>query len=138
MTTRTALRGFGEALSTPGVVIRLFMVFLLFYTNLEANSAKPEIREGLDRSRTAPGVEPKHAPLGEGFALMRIPKLGRDWVKPVVEGAGQDQLAKGLGHYPPVPALAWCEPARLCGAAPTRVSAESPYPAVGDARHCGR
>ena len=34
------------------------------------------------------------------FAILRIPRLGAGWAKPVYEGISLDVLAKGLGHYP--------------------------------------
>jgi sortase A len=37
---------------------------------------------------------------GKPFVLLRIPKFGADWVKPVVEGVDADDLARGIGHYP--------------------------------------
>jgi sortase A len=37
---------------------------------------------------------------GEGFAFLRIPRLGRDYSVPVVQGVGLDDLARGVGHYP--------------------------------------
>ncbi|WP_238162863.1 class E sortase [Kribbella capetownensis] len=36
----------------------------------------------------------------EPIVLVRIPKFGQDWEKPVVEGVGTDDLARGIGHYP--------------------------------------
>lgn len=37
---------------------------------------------------------------GKPFVLLRIPRFGADWVKPVVEGVDADDLARGIGHYP--------------------------------------
>ncbi|WP_233712546.1 class E sortase, partial [Kribbella turkmenica] len=37
---------------------------------------------------------------GEAMVLLRIPKFGPDWEKPVVEGVGEDDLTRGIGHYP--------------------------------------
>ncbi|MEC4017410.1 class E sortase [Streptomyces sp. H27-D2] len=36
---------------------------------------------------------------GESFAVMRIPRFGDSWKKPVLEGTGTGTLKKGLGHY---------------------------------------
>ncbi|MFG2293249.1 class E sortase [Streptomyces sp. NPDC048603] len=52
----------------------------------------------------SPPTAPSYAP-GEPFAEMRIPRFGRDWVKPVLEGTGTELLKKGLGHYPRTAAL---------------------------------
>ncbi|MGH3343782.1 MAG: class E sortase, partial [Carbonactinosporaceae bacterium] len=37
---------------------------------------------------------------GEGFALIYIPRLGSDYVKPLLEGVGPSILDSGVGHYP--------------------------------------
>ena len=37
---------------------------------------------------------------GKGFAFMHIPRLGKSYSVPVVEGVSLDDLAKGVGHYP--------------------------------------
>ena len=37
---------------------------------------------------------------GLGIVLLRIPKFGADWEKPVAEGIGKDDLSRGIGHYP--------------------------------------
>ncbi|MEX2983244.1 class E sortase [Streptomyces sp. C36] len=36
---------------------------------------------------------------GASFAVMRIPRFGPGWVKPVLQGTGTELLKKGLGHY---------------------------------------
>ena len=38
-------------------------------------------------------------PIGQASALIRIPRLGQDYVMPVFEGVGEDVLAKGYGHF---------------------------------------
>jgi len=96
---RTAVRGFGEVLITVGVVLLLLCVYQLFYTNVEADRAQGKVRGSLAEQWRNP-VSLKRIPLGDGFALMRIPRLGHDWVKPIVQGVGARELAKGLGHYP--------------------------------------
>lgn len=37
--------------------------------------------------------------LGQPLGVMRIPALGADWERPVVEGTGLPQLQLGIGHY---------------------------------------
>ena len=36
----------------------------------------------------------------DAFAMMRIPRFGEDWYKPVFEGTSWGVLGKGVGHYP--------------------------------------
>ncbi len=103
------VRGVGELLIALGVVILLFCVYQLFYTNLESNRAQAKIKNGLERDWTPPQHDPDAKPvpddfsgIGEddAFALMHIPRLGSDWEKPILEGVSLDDLARGLGHYP--------------------------------------
>lgn len=37
---------------------------------------------------------------GDRIAILRIPRLGVDWAKPVYEGVAPSVLTQGLGHYP--------------------------------------
>jgi sortase A len=37
---------------------------------------------------------------GEAIALVRIPRFGDDYVVPVLEGVGEHELERGLGHFP--------------------------------------
>jgi sortase A len=46
------------------------------------------------RSAVAP------AELGRGFAVLRVPRLGRDYAEVVVEGVTTAALRRGPGHYP--------------------------------------
>jgi sortase A len=39
-------------------------------------------------------------PSGDAFAILRIPRLGSGWAKPVYQGVGANVLAEGIGHYP--------------------------------------
>ena len=58
----------------------------------------PTVVEGADR----PGLfaEPVRVSLGEPFGLVRIPRFGDDYVRPMLEGVGYDALARGFGHFP--------------------------------------
>lgn len=40
------------------------------------------------------------ARLADATALIRIPAFGDDYVVPVLEGVGDDELASGYGHFP--------------------------------------
>ena len=38
-------------------------------------------------------------PLGDAFALIRIPRFGKKYVKPIYQGTELPILDKGVGHY---------------------------------------
>jgi sortase A len=111
-TARTAVRGFGEVLITAGLVILLFCAYQLFWTNVESNRAQGKVIEDLQERWADPALRPApnatstaaptvaEVPIGDGMAILRIPRLGADYAKPVVEGVSLGDLHRGIGHYP--------------------------------------
>lgn len=73
-----------------------------------APGTKPSARATPSASGT-PGAPPTSGtsdegptpaePVGTVEARIRIPRLGADWVEPVIEGTNADELARGIGHY---------------------------------------
>lgn len=96
------VRGLGELLVTVGLVLLLFCVYELVWTNVEANRRQDAVAERLadDWRQPGPTAEPR-APLtlGKGFAFLRIPRLGKNFDVPVIEGVRTQDLARGVGHY---------------------------------------
>ncbi|SEG77407.1 sortase A [Nonomuraea solani] len=94
---RATLRAVGETCVTAGLILMLFCAYLLWgtgaYTQRQQRLLQSELaaeQDGrLDRIR-----------LGTALALLRIPRLGRDYRYAVVEGVGAEHLKKGPGHYP--------------------------------------
>jgi sortase A len=37
--------------------------------------------------------------IGQGFAILRIPRFGADFAVPVIQGVGDSELASGVGHF---------------------------------------
>jgi sortase A len=103
----SVVRGFGELLITLGVLLLLFCVYQLFYTNVPAKHAMAKETKKLQQQWKKQGPPAKGKPVathafkpGEGFAIIYIPRLGKHYEKPIVEGVTLDDLAKGVGHYP--------------------------------------
>ena len=104
----------GELLVTAGVVVLLFVAYLLWWTGVETARAQDRLQSQLahplpadpgaaTRSGTSPPRPVTAGPppaLGQAWLRIRIPRLGADWSWVVVEGVGLDQLADGPGHYP--------------------------------------
>ena len=110
MTARWIVRTISEICLTTGTLIVLFVVYLLYWTGVRADSAMDgEIGRLQDQWSTGPVAAAHPAPTatapprryepGRSFAVMYIPRFGRDWAKPVLEGTGTDVLQRGLGHY---------------------------------------
>jgi sortase A len=109
-TTLRALRRvvgiFGELLITLGVLVLLFVSWQLWWTDVTANRAQASTVQTLEHrfndggtATPAPLAKLKKIPFGQAFAIMRIPRFGADWVRPVLEGTAHDTLIGGLGHY---------------------------------------
>ena len=102
----TALRGLGELLITAGLVVLLFVVYELWVTDLWATRDQHRLHTSIERTWAAPPVRRAAAPgipkvaLGDGLAILRIPRFGRTYAPVVVEGVATSDLQKGPGHYP--------------------------------------
>ncbi|WP_432943059.1 class E sortase [Kribbella sp. CA-253562] len=100
MTRRGVIRSAGVLLLLAGLGLLGWVGWQYVGTGITANHTMDQLEQDLrDRWKTppGPGAEPR---TGTAITLLRIPKFGADWEKPVVEGVGKDELARGLGHYP--------------------------------------
>ncbi|TFV85769.1 class E sortase [Blastococcus sp. CT_GayMR16] len=113
---RTFIRGIGQTLITLGLVALLFVGYELRVTDFLSDRQQDQLSEQIqeqwaDTPTVAPAVPAPSQPappftpapisvgVGDPFAVLHIPRLGTDWSRVVVEGAAQDQLAQGPGHY---------------------------------------
>lgn len=71
-----------------------------------------------------PGAKITDIPIGTGIAIIRMPRLGLDYARTIVQGTGDAQLLEGPGHYPQSPL-----PGQIgdVGIAGHRVSKGSPF-----------
>ncbi|NLU69489.1 class E sortase [Streptomyces sp. HNM0574] len=142
MSVRVSVRGvvrtFSELCITGGVLIVLFVVYFLYWTGVQADSAgageisrlqdrwaSGSLTPGTSDSADAPDEDAPGSsgeglagpdgtgrddagtryPDGGSFAVMYIPRFGRDWARPVLENTEKQTLRKGLGHYAETAAL---------------------------------
>lgn len=110
----------GELLITAGVIVLLFVVWQVGYSSIIEGRAQAGIVAELEEQLAAgdgsalpalpespvvpdgpllPGATPNLAD-GALFAIIRVPRFGVDWARPVYEGISPDTLALGPGHYP--------------------------------------
>jgi len=96
----------GEVLITLGLVLLLFVAWQLWWTDVTANREQAATIQALERGfghgggvATDPLVSLKNVPFGEAFAILRIPRFGADYARPVLQGTDHDTLDKGVGHY---------------------------------------
>ncbi len=102
---RTLLRGVGQTLITVGVVVLLFCVYELKITNLYTAQEQDRLADSLTREWARPpmpatAAKPAGVDIGDGWAVLRIPALDRDFRQVVVNGVGVEELKRGPGHYP--------------------------------------
>jgi sortase A len=113
----------GKVLITLGILVLLFVVYLLWGTGLYESQAQGDLQSQFQsdlRKNDSPTVTTKPAsntpdatttttlpapappvPFGDAVAHLVIPKIGLD--KYVVQGVGVPDLRKGPGHYPETP-----------------------------------
>ena len=105
---RAGVRSLGEVLITAGLVLLLFCVYQLVWTNIEANHEQGKVtdtlrqewaKQGGTQLPTGTTALAKPQP-GKGFAFLHIPRLGRKYSVPIVQGVSLPDLSRGVGHYP--------------------------------------
>ncbi|WP_288025882.1 class E sortase [Arthrobacter sp.] len=114
---RTVAQVVGELLITAGVILLLFVTWELWWTNLEADNTQQQAVarfvhdvQGPVAPATVPGNLPKDygKPVvmtelkspGTVFGVVYIPRFGKDYSRPLVDGTAPAQLnTLGLGHY---------------------------------------
>ena len=91
----------GVTLILAGLVALGYVGWQLWGTTWVSHREQREITGSLQRQWTEGGtkLQPKYVPQGKASALIRIPKLGRSYVVPVLEGTSPEVLAKGFGHF---------------------------------------
>ena len=97
---RATVRGLGILLLVAGLGLLGWVGWQYFGTGITSNQQMGEAENELrDQWKTPVKAEPTPT-AGTPIVLLRIPKFGADWEKPVVEGIAADDLARGIGHYP--------------------------------------
>lgn len=112
---RTLVQVFGELLITCGVILLLFVVWELWWTNIEANTAQQAAVSQFAKDFQGPVTPPAaDTPTDYGqpivmaeptdpstvFGVVYIPRFGASYSRPLVEGVQQAQLdTLGLGRY---------------------------------------
>ncbi|MGW5240165.1 class E sortase [Monashia sp. NPDC004114] len=115
----------GESLVALGVLVLLYAVWQVWWTDVDAGAAhqrsvqqlEGEFKDGA--APRLPGQTAPPVPSGKGhvaripvvarsveappegtvYAIVRIPRLGPDYAVPVVEGTKRSDLEQGIGHY---------------------------------------
>jgi sortase A len=100
---RGFIRSLGEIFITFGLVVLLFVAYGLWGTGRYTQAEQTALAENLDEKWSKPAprrVTTEKVKLGDGMALIRIPRFGKKYRFVIVEGVTQADLRRGPGHYP--------------------------------------
>lgn len=90
----------GELLITLGVVLLLFVGWQLWWTDVVSDADAAQVVDTLTADFDDPDwVQPAHVKLGDAFAIVRIPRFGATFARPLYEGTTREVLQRGVGHY---------------------------------------
>jgi sortase A len=103
----------GELAITVAVLLLAFVAWQLWWTDVEAERSQDRAVTRIEQEFAAPpapapaAAEPGQPearveldlPAGDAFALIRVPRFGPEFVRPVLEGTTRPVLAQGVGHY---------------------------------------
>ena len=86
-------------MTAVGVGMLAYVGWQLIGTNVVSHHRQEQLVEQLVRDWSEPPAAEGSAEPGQATALIRIPRFGDDYVIPVLEGVGDDELASGFGHF---------------------------------------
>lgn len=88
-----------DILWTVGVLLLLFVVWQLWWTNVEAGKIQKD--SILQTIKNWDGDENLKPLEGSVWGILYVPAFGSEYAKPIAEGVGLDVLnTVGVGHYP--------------------------------------
>ncbi|WP_257995241.1 class E sortase [Brevibacterium luteolum] len=110
---RGTIRAFGELCITAGLILILFVVWQLWWTDIAANEDNRNLANELttqwqDNPRNELPEDPDTpyvsdpADLNSAFGIMYIPRFGEDYYRTIAEGVSLEPVLNrmGLGRYP--------------------------------------
>lgn len=149
---RAVVQGLGELFITLGLVLLLFVAWQLWWTDVESGRTQQATTRSLERTwtkqlqtsppttsppttsppTTRPPTQPAaKVPLGRAFALIRVPRFGKDYVRPILQGTKLSVLDEGVGHYG---SSAWPGEVGNFALAGHRVTYAKPFNQIADLR----
>lgn len=87
----------GEFLITVGAFLLLFVGWQLWWTDLMSDADANRVVSAMEHDPN--WVQPSHVEMGQAFAIVRIPRFGSDFARPLYQGTTRDVLQRGIGHY---------------------------------------
>ena len=99
---RWSLGILGDLFVSAGVLLLLFVGWQLWWTDVTANRVQASTVNTLTQQFDSPvarAMQPAPVAFGKAFAIVRIPRFGADYARPLLEGTSHDILQQGIGHY---------------------------------------
>lgn len=90
----------GELFVTVGIVLLLFVAWQLWWTDVVSDADANQAVVALETRFEETNVHPAEVELGDAYAIVRIPRFGEDFARPLYEGTSREILQRGIGHYP--------------------------------------
>lgn len=110
---RGTIRTFGELCITAGLIMILFVVWQLWWTDIEANRDNENLASNLvtqwkDNPRDKTPEDPDTPVIAQtpeenqAFGIMYVPRFGDDYYRTIAEGVQLEPVLNrmGMGHYP--------------------------------------
>ena len=97
---RRAVFWLGVAMVAVGLALLGWLAWQFWGTNYVSEQLQRQITKALEQQwRNGEQLSPKKVPEGQASSLIRIPRFGKGYVVPVLEGTSEDVLAQGFGHF---------------------------------------
>lgn len=100
---RVALIVVAELVLTASALLLLYLGWYLVVDDRIVAAEQTGAADAQVRAWDAAPIPAADAPVdpepGDTFAVIRVPRFGADWRRPVVEGTSTSELDRGVGHY---------------------------------------
>ena len=98
---RRAAFWLGITMVAAGLALLGWLAWQFWGTNYVSEQHQRQLTQQLEQQWRKGGeqLSPKRVPEGQASALVRIPRFGKNYVVPVLEGTSEDVLAQGFGHF---------------------------------------
>ncbi|MCL2541513.1 MAG: class E sortase [Nocardioidaceae bacterium] len=89
----------GVGLIGAGVAILLWVAWEFWGTNIISQHRQQEVSSQLQKGWSS-GESTVHTKFGDATAILHVPRFGKNYAVPVLEGDSDNVLASGIGHMP--------------------------------------
>jgi len=93
----------GCGLIAAGLAVLGWVAWQFWGTNWQSQQRQDDVRSALE-SGWGDGQDVVRTEFGNATAILHIPRFGKDFAVPVLEGASDEVLAAGVGHMEDTPA----------------------------------